>query len=360
MADRPDFENSTPPQGGKTPRAPRPSESPASEAIEDASLLHPLDAQAIDALLLARLEGGQPPEWLDGQRLKAAEAWLGLIETLPVEEPSDELIERTLAGVERQRQVEWVVGQIQPGPDASESGIAFRWNELIGVAAVLLISLSLVWPLLSQARQDARRIACSSHLAAAGVGLSRYAMDFAGLLPRHQAEPGDQWAKVGSGPDREGRVRSNSANLVLGIQTAHLFADVLACPGNPFAMRSLPEDAWDYPNLGSISYSYQSQFTPEPQRLEDRPRTIVLADKNPLLGFGQGQVVVFLRDRGIQSATAMHNWVGQNALHADGRVNWMREPVTESGDNIWLPEGREEFRTFRETPAHDDDILLIP
>lgn len=330
-----------------------------------AAPIHPLDAQAIDAVLQEYWDQTPPPEWIDPGRLEAARNWLAMIEQgvsadLPDAELSDRLIETTLDRVRRQRELEWVVGQIEPTPEPPKHAIAFRWNDLIGVAAVLLLGVSLVWPLLSQARQDARRIACSNQLATAGIGFGRYALDFAGILPRHQTEVGNPWSRVGAGPNRQGQVQSNSANLVLAVRTGYMFSDVLACPGNPDALRHLPEWAWDYPSLASISYSYQSQFTILPQRLDAAPRIIILADKNPLLGFGPGQRMVFIAERERQSPTAMHNFVGQNALHADGSVSWMRTPVTPDGDNIWLPEGRQEFRTFRETPAHDRDIMLIP
>ncbi len=336
------------------------------------------DAAVVDHLLdggdgMPDGQGGAAPGWAGvvGETEAQAEAgaaepatrrarvraWLSLIATAPADDPPAGLLERTMSRITRHRGGQAVVGRI--GTTAEGHAVAFRWTELIALAAVLMLAVSLVWPLLSQARVDARRTECRNQLAAAGVGLTTAAADHQQAVPRYPVEPGAPWWRVGQPQRPDGTVQSNSAQLLLITKLDYVRTETLACPGNPYALRELPESAIDYPNHAAVSYSYQTQFTAEPMRIDRVPQMAILADRNPLLQIAQQRVQAVSR-WGSTASTRMHGGVGQNVLLGDGRVVWTTDAVMPDGDNIWLPEGQSMFHTFREQPAREHDAVLVP
>ncbi len=312
----------------------------------------------LDEGVLGSSKHGKSENTDGSRRRQGVSAWLALIGLAPAEEPPEDLAARTIRRIEQYRDGERVAGRIGTG-GGSGYAVAFRWPELIGVAAVLLIGVSLVWPLLSQARVDARRTECQNQLATAGQALTSAATDNRQALPRYDVEPGAPWWQVGQPMRPDGTVRSNSAQLLLMARMGYTQAETFACPGNPYALTQLPEHAIDYPHHSAVSYSYQTQFTADPVRVDRVPDMAILADRNPLLQIAQQQVQ-FVNRWGIRASTRMHGGIGQNVLQADGTVTWTTDAVMPDGDNIWLPEGETAFRTFREQPTREHDAVLVP
>jgi hypothetical protein len=331
--------------------------------------LGPADAAAVDAALEARtrdpaaagLHLTDPPaaSQEEQQRARRVEAIFALLERCPVEEPSADLAERALARVAHARQQRRFARQVD---ELTAPPVAFRWTELIAVAAVLLLGLSVLWPMLVQSHHDALQADCARHLAVAGSALGSYANDHDGLLPRAPVAPGSAWWNVGAPPTPSGAVQSNSANLYLLARQHYLEPDTLACPENPNAPRTLDPAQSDWPNGLAVSYSYQNQFG-APARLSEFPHLIVLADKNPLFTVlpDNMHVLHFREDLPPDSPSALHpSPHGQNVLRASGQVLWTSSPVMEIDghtDNIWTLPGVVHYNGT-ETPAPGHSHLI--
>lgn len=298
--------------------------------------------------------------------------------------PSEDLVQRTLSQIQQQenrrRFAMQVDALVTPDP-------AFRWRELSAVAAVLMIGMAVMWPVLSQARQEARRVACQQHLGVAGQAMARYASDNAGMMPRYGSLPseargisgaaggigggggGGSWAGVGYGYGASPReaslngqvVRSNPAQLYLLVRKGYISPDDLACPDNVSASHRMTVQMHDWPNAASVSYSYQNQLAPGPLRLEVHPQMVILADKNPLFSasLSDPRLVVYRPDLLPTSATVFHQQSGQNMLSGSGQVRWSRQPMTLNGDNIWTADGVTHY-TGIESPSHESDSFLVP
>ncbi len=317
------------------------------------------DGEAVDAALRARGGGDADGQVsADASRVRRVEALLGLLDQYPLQEPSADLTRRTLNRIERQRSHLRLADAVDRGEPAA---IAFRWRELVAVAAVLMIAVSLGWPLLNSAKEEARRVACRDHQKAVHAGLAGFAQDNEGRMPRYTVKPGNYWNRTGTRFNpHDGSVQSNSANAYILVRRELISAQDLSCPGNPHSARHLSEKAWDFPNVFASGYSYQNQFTAEPQRLDDVPRKAVLADRNPWVRFrvnGREIVVRVLGDGPNQ----WHGKAGQNVLRADGSASWLDEPILdETGDHFYMPGDSPSQRLqHNEIPVSAGDSMLV-
>lgn len=319
---------------------------------------------------------------------------LQLLDHYPVSDAPDDLIARTLERVELSRQRQRFAQQVHA---LAQRPSLFQWREMLGVAAMILISLSVVWPMLQNSRHQARQIACAENLRQAGLGFSAYAADHAQLLPRHAVAPGTPWFQVAQ-LDEHGRPsHSNSAHLYLLARARYIHPNTLACPENEYAPAAMSAGLFDWPAARAVSYSYQNQFTDAPLRL-DRVNIALLADKNPLFliqpsggdptaaGPGRpdqpaalsaappaapGRIVLTFRvERPLDSFSDFHaNVGGHNILTADGRVRFqatslLPAPTSASAsggdpDNIWLAGQRTDYQGT-ESPSSENDSFLVP
>ncbi len=325
--------------------------------------LSPADADALDALLAAMARGDQSArrQLEETDRGRVVSQWLDLIDRWPADPPAEDLVARTMARVRQAEQRHEVIARIDEtridaGPTAA---IAFRWSELIAVAAVMLIAVSLLWPMLARSRSDAMRVACAANLNAAGVSMRSYAADNGRILPRYASQPGASWWNVGQ-PFENGFVQSNSANLYKLRRTGYADLKSLTCPTNGETASQLAASAFDWPSPRSISYSYQNQFTAEPTRVERSAGIVVLADKNPLFTAVDGDAsrLTFESSRDLNAPGQRHADAGQSALILDGRVIWTKAPVI-NGDNFFTAQGVTKY-TGTETPAASGDSFLVP
>jgi hypothetical protein len=92
------------------------------------------------------------------------------------------------------------------------------------------------------------------------------------------------------------------------------------------------QTAEDWQASEQISYSYQNLFAHDRPRWVQPERTVVLADRSPVVPRAlRGEWVNPLGN------SDNHQGHGQNVLWSDGSVAYLRTPVLASGDNIWLP-----------------------
>jgi hypothetical protein len=191
--------------------------------------------------------------------------------------------------------------------------------------------------------------------------MSAYAGSNRDALPISYASlGGGKWWDVG-------KPHSNSANLFTLARAGYSELSSLACPGNPRAVTGpVPKGARDWRSLDEISYSYQIMFGRERPVWNGGVRTVVLADRSPVVPRSvRGEAFDPLAN------AKNHGGRGQHLLYNDGSAEWARTPVLKNGDNIWLNralEVRIDFTSSRsirpltgtEIPDGADDACLGP
>ncbi len=319
-------------------------------------MLSPADGQALDRALdaLAGRAGGATGPAAEAGDERVAQM-LKLLNEWPVEDPPADLTQRTLTRITDHEQRQRLAMNIQA---LSAPAVAFRWRELMTVAAVVLIGLSLLWPMLAQTRDEARRIACQARLGSAGMAIGDYANDNQGQMP-HQ--PQTAWTSVGLPAEPDRPQTSNSANLYLLVRQGYIDPSTLACPANPYTPKGMTPEMTDWPTPQAVPYSYQNQMVKVPPRLDSIPTVVILADRNPLFAPDPNNphVVVFQRNVQFTAPSYLHNRRGQNTLMANGAVLWRRDPVMPNNDNIWLANGITNYQG-NESPAGPEDSFLVP
>lgn len=299
------------------------------------------DQEAMDALVTAGYDASRVTPSLRARAQRIMQ--LGELATAdPGLTGGQLLIERTLQRVERERRE----GALRPtGTESGGGGSARggpRWQDLVSVAAVLLLGASVLLPVVSSLRSHQARTGCAANIAGVASAFGAYAGDHRGHMPVADgamlAGAGEQsWWQVGSYD------HSNSANLFTLRRARYAGLEQLACSGNGHAVRTLPEDARDWPSLHAVSYSYYVMFGRERPNwrgeraaasraiAEASPETVVLADRSPVILRAVRGETVYPNEN-----SPNHAGSGQWVLRVDGAGMWMQTPV-QDGDNIWLP-----------------------
>lgn len=296
-----------------------------SDAEHGEALSHD-DAEALDALATARWQASRLPSVLRarGERHEALLALAAETEVPRVSTatPPTLLIERTLAQIAQQR------ATLDPAAFRAEpSRGRWRWRELVSVAAVLFLGVSVLSPILAAGRARQMRVACASNMGGLAGSLGAYANDFQGSLPMASASlAGLPWWNVGKDV-----TQSNSANLFTVRRLGYAPIEQTACAGNDHAVKNMPQDAWDWRDLPDVSYSYFVMFTNDRPTGSSGAQTVLLADRSPV-------VLRAIRREPVQvlENSPNHAGSGQSLLRGDGSVVWASTPV-HRGDNIWLP-----------------------
>lgn len=306
------------------------------------------DGRALDALLdqhSADTADGPLPAGLRDRR-DAVGALLGLLDRDAPGHSADPpagLADRTLAHIERSR---WALAATQSIDlvCTPSRGRQFGVRQAGTVAALVLISLSLLLPVMSKARADAEQTACRANLAKAASGLTQYANDHRTGLPT-----GPTFGALSAFvDDQRGEATATSAIHLLTLpREGYLRDEQLACTA---AKPTLV--------MGGL-YSAQAIEGTRALRLPtfDGP---VMADTNPLYTLENGRLT---RLSGWDNtASQNHRGAGQNVLMADGSVAWTLRPVVtpyDNHDNIWTQ--RAVFQSFyQEDEDLGHDAFLVP
>ena len=261
-----------------------------------------------DAALLDQLvECGFEPSRIEGldadqqQRLDRLVAMLGLLDAYPAEPLSDEdrdtLVNATLARIDREE--DGRAERLRFDPGASTSGSRFGAFELVAVAAIIILGLSVIFPMMNAARDSSTRSTQRNNLAQIGGGLFNFADANDGWLPESAAAEWDP---------------------VFGEETSRLQMDPLVEGGY------LDPAKFNFKNPG---WSFQTQpkthaFQTTPERL-----TVWIGDRNPTLDY-----VEISGDR--QSITVSISW-SPSVLLSDGSVQDLPDHSF-NGDDMRLPD----------------------
>lgn len=292
-----------------------------------------------------------------GARGNQAAALLGLLDAGAGESDRERVVQGTLDRV--QAEMDAANRRLRFDPVEAVGGggrRSFNWRDLGAIAAVLLLGASIFWPMLNGMRLDARRVAGERNLQQASLGFGLFASDHDDEVPSLGGEGVDGlWWSVGTPR------KSHSANLYTLVRTGYVPLSTLASPGNPDAqLRASDPEAMDWSSFEGVSYSYQLFGDVVPRMASVRGGSrVLLADRSPIVERArQGYPV----DPMANSSNAAG--LGQLVLFSDGRVEFLRSPVLENGDNIWLPRRLEAWSRPRivgtELPDASDDAFVGP
>lgn len=313
--------------------------------------LTPMDAEALDAWMLAGGRVERVPAALR-ERSQKIHGLATLVCQGPEPAVSGDMVDKLMTRVAQTP---------TKSSEAEQPEIAgrIRLADLMSIAAVLVVGVSVIWPMLTSMREAHYKTVSSARMAAAGNGMAAYASNY-GSLPQASASlAGNPWWEVGENPEH-----SNSANLFTLASDGFVEIAQLASPTNPQAPTSVKgEDASDWGSLDEVSYSYRNMFGGQNQAFTLTPGSALLADRSPIVPPSR-------RGETARADANSHNFGGrgQHVLFGDGSVVWLRSPILDNGDNIWLPgsverdlarDGRATLRG-RETADGAADAFLVP
>jgi hypothetical protein len=286
------------------------------------------DCSALDAWVMEGYDASRAPASLR-ERARRHQALAALVTAPTTFDAPDDLIERTLDRIHAEVASE--TSRLNLETARASSGLRVRLADLVSVAALILVGVGVLMPVMTAVREQGRRALCTSNLSGTAMAMGAYAGSNRDSLPLTTASlGGGKWWEVG-------KPHSNSANLFTLARTGYTPLANLACPGNPTAATGpIDAAAQDWRSLDEISYSYQIMFGRERPLWSVGKRAVVLADRSP---------VVPRSVRGEQfnpmDNAPNHRSRGQHLLFNDGTVEWASSPMLKSGDNIWLSRGLE-------------------
>lgn len=291
--------------------------------------LHQDDGAALDALVESGWRGDvvAGPVGERARRLERALAPLGAA-PMGVGMTGELLVNATLARVEAEiRRRDSLMMVSSSDLDARGGRGRFSLSDLVTVAAMLVFSLGVLWPVAASWREGARQQECASNLATSGSAFEMFARDHNGRMPVATAGfGGGNWWTVGDPK------HSHSANLFTLAKSGYASLEELSCTGNSMALLRGPAHAMDdWRSIDEISFSYQLPAR-RVMMWNGPARFVVLTDKSPVIERA------YRGERFDPEARSLnHRGRGQNVLMSDGSVFFLDRPVLENGDNIWLP-----------------------
>jgi len=320
-------------------------------------VLCPADEDALEAWVMSGGRIASVPGSLR-ERARKHEALAQLVTQTPLAaagRSSADLIAATMSRIENAEFAQRERMQIG-------AGHRLRLTDVLSVAAVLLLAVSVAFPLFGSVRENARRLNCEANLGRVASALGIYAGANDDSLPMMTAGfGGAPWFRVGEDPKQ-----SNSANLYVLVRNDYAELADLACPGNPAAPTlEVRPDAQDWRQIEEVSYSYQVPNGRRSTRIWSHAIAApAIADRSPV-------VLRIIRHEPIvpEANSPNHGSQGQHIIRTDGSVDWADSPVLANGDNIWLPRSIEhavaEVRRYygmegNEVPETADDALLGP
>ncbi|UYV11737.1 MAG: hypothetical protein NCW75_10555 [Phycisphaera sp.] len=322
------------------------------EVPDETPELTPMDAEALDAWMLAGGRVERVPAALR-ERAQKLHGLATLVSQGPEPEVSGDMVDRLMTKV---AETPTKRSETEPQPEIAGR---IRMADLMSIAAVLVVGVSVIWPMLTSMREAHYKTISSARMAAAGNGMAAYASNY-GSLPQASASlAGNPWWEVGENPEH-----SNSANLFTLASAGFVEIAQLASPTNPQAPTSVKgEAADDWRSLDEVSYSYRNMFGGQNRAFDITPTSALLADRSPIVPPSR-------RGEAARADANSRNFGGrgQHVLFGDGSVAWLNSPILDSGDNIWLPasverdlerDGRATLRG-RETADGPADAFLVP
>lgn len=305
------------------------------------------DGQALDALLDLRRQGltdGPMPAGIR-ERVPGVNQVLGLLDHASDEAVPTDLSQRTMQAIEHDRQSRQQRTTLSTMAIASDHAGSIGIRQIATTAALLILAVSILLPMLNKAQRDAEIAQCNINLAGLGSDLQQVAFDNKGATHR-AARPEDNvfnpLAKFARTGVDGSRLPANEAGFFVLLDEQRVASKHLSCPTG----------SKDDP---AALYNGQNPAAGGPFRVFFKPRPI-FADTNPLYKVTP-KGLVRQSDLPSLSRSLNHNGAGQNVLISDGSVQWMVRPAVQrngqASDNIWL------YQPDDETDL-TEDVFLTP
>ena len=277
--------------------------------------LSPDDGRVLDQLA----EDGFDPAKIDSlsaddrPRGEAIAALLGRLEQYPVEDASPELVDATLARIQREEDARpqrmRIDNQIERQSEQVMGGRRWRFPDLFATAAIVLIAVAVIWPITNSVRQQRMVALDSANLGENGQAMALYASAHDGMSPMQ--------ATASVLPDPFDWMGKDHGTYSKGVQQ------------NMAGYASSPND-FQRPESKADAHPYSYQYWQPGDSLLVEGR-VVAANANPLRA-ASGRLTA---EQAIQNSLS-HGGKGQNILFGDGSVSWT-ETCDMDGDRLWDP-----------------------
>lgn len=299
------------------------------------------DAQLLDTLVdHGQFHAGQGPLPAGvAERALALRSVLALLDCAAAahQTPATDLTASTLVRIAEyeadQRSLRFADHPAHAAPRSVASPVLLR--RVGSVAALFIVCLSVLLPVLDKSRNHALALACQDNLRDAGQGLAAYSEANDGLLPQNAANTFSLLSRFAEDSAEQspadGAVPASRINLFVLPRQGYVAASELACPALDPEQRRL---AGGY-------YNAQNAIAGGPIRLADLDAPL-LADNNPLFELA-GHGLTRRADLPDDRPSRNHNDAGQNVLARDASVNWTIKPTVENhgrNDNLWLNDAK--------------------
>jgi len=229
------------------------------------------------------------------------------------------------------------------------AGRGFTLIELMVVVAIIAILTAILAPVVSMARELARRSQCGTNLKAIGTGLAIYAESAGNSSYPYMPLNGAGWdVEIGTGRRVDGETgagqgRNPSATLYLLVREGVCRAEAFVCP-SAGEKPDTSGDYWDFRSGMNISYSLMMPYGPKRYFKDTNESVILLADSSPYFdpktGLRNSVAPVNLNGADDEQAregnSPNHDGMGQNITWAGGSTRFVeRADCGVENDNIY-------------------------
>jgi len=316
------------------------------------SLTSQSDSAAAQALISSSEEAAQ-----FYRSLQTVLAPLGALDAEPC---PDELAQRTILRLTNlansgHRGLEELLATEQSRPVTIKVGFWRNFGEMAAVAAVLMLFVSVLLPVLGRARQGYWKQRCQAQLSSVFQGLTNYLSEHDGKSPAVAAKPGQQW---------------NTQCIYLPVKLGYLKDPaVFICPGRDRRQViqfdiSRAHEYSDFPTREHITYSPRKRC-PDSLKQGGLCRGPILSDRNPIFDYQSlNEFKKRLDEASLKANSRNHAGEGQNVLCDDGRVEFTTiRAIGVANDDIFTRQDMgcgSEVGECELLPFCETDILLAP
>lgn len=326
----------------------------------------PEEAVTAEALLTASPEASELYELF-----KSA---LSPLESIEPEPCPDALVESTIerlkaqaeaAGADRLNQL---LGAEQARTIPLHVPFWHNLGQVAAVAAIVILSVGILVPALSTARQRQWLRRCQANLASIYGGAASYMADHDGQFPTVPIAAGSPWWKVGQqGPENQ----SNTRGPWLLVRQGYAQPTMFICPARhdcpTLNLKTFDATRYnDFPSRACIHFSFPVDC-PQTPGIALGEKRVLVADRNPISEeFPQDHSAspsIRLYKQLLTSNSLNHRRQGQNVLISDGSVQFSRtRRLSLSNDDIYSLRAMTLGQTIHgdERPDSDADTFVAP
>lgn len=276
--------------------------------------LNPDDARILDMIAEHGFDDSMLAKLNDSDRKRGTEITnlLGLLDAYPTDDASDELVDATIARIRRDDSQRLERMRL-PEPDSIQStqadlgGRRFHFPDLFATAAMLLLAVGVLWPIMNYARSGRLVMLDRANLGETGQNVALYAAANNGATPMQ--------ATAGILPDPFEWNGRHAGQYAKGVRTA---------------MSGTASSNNDYhcPESDPALHPYSFQYWQSGDDLLQASRMLA-ANVSPVHTVKGEVKLAHLKDN-----SPCHLSEGQNILYGDNSVAWI-ETWEVDGDRIW-------------------------